>query len=46
MTRSTIARIIRHGQRSGDLPTGTTPVGMAAYVRGFLHGLKVRRAYR
>lgn len=46
MTRSTIARIIRYGQRSGSLPAGTSPVGMAAYVRGVLHGLQVRRAAR
>ena len=34
-TRSTIARIIAQGQATGDLPAGTTPVGMAAYVRGY-----------
>ena len=41
-TRSSVARIIRHGQRIGDLPPGTGIVGMAAYVRGYRHGSWLR----
>lgn len=43
MTRSTLARIIRYGQQTGSLPAGTSPVGMAAYARGFVRGLAARR---
>ena len=39
MTRSTLGRIIRHGQAVGALPAGTSPVGMRAYVRGFIRAL-------
>jgi len=42
MTRSTIGRIIRHGQAVGALPPGTTPVGMRAYLRGFMSGRATR----
>jgi len=46
-TRSSIARILRHAQAVGNLPEDTTPVGMAAYTRGFVAGREsewVRRA--
>lgn len=41
-TRSTIARLIRYGQKSGTIDPATSPVGKAAYVRGFLRGRAVR----
>ena len=41
-TRSSLARIIRYGQSTGSLPAGTSPVGMRAYVKGFLWGRRFR----
>ena len=42
MTRSTIARIIRHGIAVGDLAPTDGPVSQAAYVRGFARGRAIR----
>jgi hypothetical protein len=43
LTRSTIAGIIGHGRSTGAIEPGASPVGQAAYVRGYLHGVAVRR---
>lgn len=42
MTRSTIARIIRHGIAVGHLAPTDGPISQAAYVRGFLRGRAMR----
>jgi hypothetical protein len=46
MTRSTLTRIVRYCQSSGTIQPGDSPILVAATVRGFLRGLKMRRYYR
>lgn len=36
MTRSSKARLIRWAIANGSLTADTTPVGMAAYIKGYL----------